>query len=134
MNPLIQGTITCFFIHRKKVPQGAKVTYSRIVCDIRSHKKITYIVKLTVVGYKLTFDGPVSNPTSDLTTSKLHWNTVLLTPGAKYLVVDIKNFYLKNPMSKHEYYNISLIMIHQDIIDKYNLMDKQINGFLYVRV
>ena len=59
---------------------------------------------------------------------------MILTPGAKYLVVDIKNVYLNNAMTKHEYNNISLSLILQDIIDKYNLMDKKINGFLYVRV
>ena len=83
---------------------------------------------------KINFYGTVSNPTSNLTTSKLHWNIIVSTPGAKYLVVDLKNFYLNNPMSKHEYYKIAISLIHQDIIDKYNLMDKQNNLFLYVRV
>ena len=91
-------------------------------------------VRLTLGGDKLTFEGPVFNPKSDLATSKLHWNSVILTPGAKYLVVDIRKFYLNNPMVKHEHYKISLSIIPQDVIYKYNLIDKQINGFLYVRV
>ena len=103
----IQGTNTCFFIHRHEVPQDAKVTYCRIVCDIRPQKKETNRVLLTVGGDKLIFYGPVSTPTSDLTTSKLHWYSVISTPGAKYLVVNVKNFYLNNAMAKHEYYNIS---------------------------
>ena len=37
-------------------------------------------------------------------------------------------------MVKHEYYNISLSLISQDVIDEYNLIDNQINKFLYVRV
>ena len=37
-------------------------------------------------------------------------------------------------MYKHEYYKIALILIPQDTISNYNLMDKKINGFLYVRV
>ena len=75
-------------------------------------------VRLTVGGDKLTFDGPVSTPTSDLTTSKMHWNSVILTPGSKYLVVDVKNFYLNNAMAKYEYYNISLSLIPQYFIDE----------------
>ena len=85
-------------------------------------------------GYKFTFDGPFSTPTSYLTTSKIHWNSAILAPGTKYLVVEVKNFYLKNPMYKHEYYKIALILIPQDTISNYNLMYKKINGFLYVRV
>ena len=37
-------------------------------------------------------------------------------------------------MYKHEYYNIEPRLIPKYIIDKYNLLDNQINGFLYVRV
>ena len=91
-------------------------------------------MRLAVGGDKLKFEGLVSTPTSNLTTSKIHWNSVILTPGTKYLVVDVNHFYLNNLMSKHEYYNIALSRIPQDIIDKYNLMDKQNNLFLYVRV
>ena len=54
--------------------------------------------------------------------------------SAKYLVVGVNNFYLNNPMPKHEYYNISFGLIPQDTIYKYDLADNKINGFLYVRV
>ena len=37
-------------------------------------------------------------------------------------------------MSKHDYYKIVLSLISHDVIDKYNLMDNKINGFIYVRV
>ena len=91
-------------------------------------------MQLTVVEDKLTFDGPVYTPIYYLMTSKLHWNSVIATPGTKYLVVYVKNFYLNNMMPEHKYYNITLILIPQDVIDKYNLMDKQINVFLYIQV
>ena len=68
------------------------------------------------------FDVPVSTSTYDITTLKIHWNSVLLTPGSRYLVVDVKNFYLYNQISKHEFYNISIRFIPQDIIDKYNVI------------
>ena len=35
----IEGTYTCFFIHKYEVPQDRKVTYRRIVCNIRHQKK-----------------------------------------------------------------------------------------------
>ena len=37
-------------------------------------------------------------------------------------------------MPKKQFYKIEIILIPQYIIDKYNLMEKQIDGFLYVRV
>ena len=85
-------------------------------------------------GYKITFDGPVSNTKSDLTTYMIHWNSIISTTGAKYLVINFKNFYINNPMLKHKYYNIALKLIPQEVINTYNLMDKQINGFLRVKV
>ena len=81
-----------------------------------TQKKYMHIVQLTVVGEKLTFDGPVTTPTSDLTTSKMHWNSVISTPGYKYLVDDVKNVYLKNLMMKHEYYKIAISLIPQEVI------------------
>ena len=36
-------------------------------------------------------------------------------------------------MYKHKYCKIALILIPQNIIDNYNLTDKQINSFIYVR-
>ena len=91
-------------------------------------------MQLTVGGDKLTFGGPVSTPTSNLATLELHRNSVISTPGSKYLVVNVKNFYLKNIMAKHEYYNISISLIPQEFIDEYNLMENKINGFIYVKV
>ena len=49
-------------------------------------------------------------------------------------MVDVKNFYINNLMSNHEYYMIAISLIRQYIIDNYNLMGKKINGFLYVRI
>ena len=37
-------------------------------------------------------------------------------------------------MSKRDYYKIAIRLIPQDIIDKYNLMDKKIGGFICVRL
>ena len=63
----------------------------------------------------------------------MHWNSAILTPGSKYLVVGVNKFYLNNIMMNHEYHKIAISLIPQEFIDQYNLMDKQINGFFYVR-
>jgi hypothetical protein len=44
----IPGTDTCFFIDLKNIPQDRKVTYGKIVCDYKPHKKEKECVRLTV--------------------------------------------------------------------------------------
>ena len=86
-----------------------------------------------MVGIKLIYNVPVSTPKEDLTTFKIHWNSFLSTPDRKYLIVDVKKFYLNNLMNKSEYYKIEIKLIPQEIIDKYELNTKQIYGYIYVR-
>ena len=121
----IKGTEKCIFIHRHEVPQEINVTYIRIVCDIRTHKKETHRVRLSVGGNNLTYDDPVSSPTSDLIMTKLPQNRILSTPEEKYLIVDENNFILNNPMKKVESYRIVIKLITKYIIDKYDLNNNQ---------
>ena len=87
-----------------------------------------------MVGDKLKFYSPFSTLTSNLTTPKIHWNNILSTPGSKYLLVYTISFYLNNLISYHEYYKILISHFPQDVIDKYELADKQVDIFLYIRV
>ena len=41
--------------------------------------------------------------TADLTTCKLHMNSVVSTPGAKFAGGDVKDFYLNTPLKKKRY-------------------------------
>jgi hypothetical protein len=49
----IPGTDTCFFINLKNIPDGRKITYGKIVCDSKPHKKEKERVQLTVGGDRL---------------------------------------------------------------------------------
>ena len=128
----IKGTDACLFIHRHEVPQDSKFTYSRIVCNIIPQKKETHILRLIVGGNKLTYNDPVSIPTSDSTMAKIHWNSVLSTSDGKYLILYVKNFYLNNPMMKSEYYKIAIKLIPHEIIDKYDLNNNKSYSYIYV--
>jgi hypothetical protein len=44
----IPGTDTCFFIKLKNIPKDRKITYGKIVCDYKPHKKEKERVRLTV--------------------------------------------------------------------------------------
>jgi hypothetical protein len=84
-----------FFISHKDLPSQKKATYLRIVAKIREEKKETHRLRFTVGGNLIQYDGNVSSPTADLTTAKLIFNSVLSTPDAKFMTIDIKDFYLK---------------------------------------
>jgi hypothetical protein len=44
----IPGTDTCFFVALTKIPKDRKITYGKIVCDYKPHKKEKERVRLTV--------------------------------------------------------------------------------------
>ena len=100
----------------------------------QTQKKEIQILRITVGGDKLSYDVPLSTPTADFTTAKLNFNSAFSTPDAKYLIVDVKNLYLNNTMNKLEYYKISLSLVPQEIIYKYDLTIKQVDGFVFIRV
>ena len=85
-------------------------------------------------GNILAYYGPVSTPPLEFTTVKLHWNSFLSKPDKKYLIVYVKNFQLNNPTNKKEYYSIEISLITQEIIYKYDLANKHIYCYVYVRM
>jgi hypothetical protein len=70
-----------------------------------------------------------------LTTAKLLINSVISTLGAKFLVIDIKNFYLNTPpLARFEYMVINLSSLPQETIDKYDLIDLAQDGKVYIEI
>ena len=115
----IGGTNTINFRQKYAVPKNKKVTYGRLVCDIKEHKTETHRTQLTVGGNLLDFPGLLSTPTTTVTTAKFLFNIFISTPGAKFLIADVKKFYLNNDLSEPEYMKLHIHIIPQDIIDKY---------------
>jgi hypothetical protein len=59
-----------------------------------------------------------------LLTVKLLFNSVISTPQAKFMCIDIKDFYLCTPMERYEYFSMKLELFPEDIIEEYGLRDK----------
>ena len=78
-------------------------TYANPVVDYRPQKEDPHRIRITAGGNLINYPGELSTRTADLTTSKLMWNSVLSTEGAKYMCLDIKNFYLSAPLDRFEY-------------------------------
>ena len=111
----IYGTNTIFFEKKSAVPRSKKVTYVRLVYDIKEHKSETHRTRLTVGGNLLDFPGMLSTATATVTTAKCLFNSVISTPGAKCLVSDVKKFYLNNDLPDPEYMKLHLHIITQEI-------------------
>jgi hypothetical protein len=90
----IKGTDTIVFIHASEIPKERTVTYGRLVCDIRPQKAEQHRLRLTVGGDRINYPGETATKNADLTTSKCLWNSTILTPDARYMCADVKNFYL----------------------------------------
>ncbi len=63
-------------------------------------------------------------PTVDLLTVKLLLNSIMSTPNAKFMTLNLKDFYLMTPMKRYEYFRMKLELFPQDIINKYDLTGK----------
>ena len=63
-----------------------------------------------------------------------YWNIVLSTIDTKYLIVYVNNLYLNNPTKKKGYWKLSIRLIPQEIAVKYDTKNKQMDGYVYVRV
>ena len=130
----IKGTYTIFFIKHSQVPKHKTVTYGRFVCDIRPQKAEKERMRLTVGGNLINYDGDVSTQTGNLTTSTCLWNSVVSTPDAEYMCLDLKNFYLGTPMEEYEYMRLHISDIPDKIIQQYKLHELTHNGLVHIEV
>jgi hypothetical protein len=69
-----------------------------------------------------------------LNTAKILINSVISTLGAKFLVIDIKNFYVNTPLGRFEYVVINLSSLPQETIDKYDLIELSQDGKVYIEI
>jgi hypothetical protein len=90
----IPETDNFFFIELKNIPTYRNITYGKIVCDCKPHKKEKERVRLNVGGARLDFSGNVTTSTADITTFKILINITLSTEDAAMMMTEINNYYL----------------------------------------
>ena len=111
------------------------MTCARVVCNYRDQKKEKERTRITVGGGKTNCPFDCGTPTAKLLTIKLLLNSVISTPGAKFMTINISNFYLNTPMDRYEYMRMKLDMFPEDVIEEYNLRDRvEPNGYVYIEV
>lgn len=129
----VKGTDTINFIPKDTIPQDRwkDVTYARVCCNYRPEKEDPNRVRITLGGDRINYPGDCGTPTADLTTVKLLLNSVISTPNAKFMSIDIKDFYLNTPLPRKEYIRMKLDMFPEDVVEHYNLNELAHNGHVY---
>ena len=77
--------------------------------------------RITLGGNLVNYPGNVGTPTANMLLFKILINSVISTPGAKFLTIDLANFYLNTPMKRYDYVKLHLCDIPDEIIQEYKL-------------
>ena len=132
-----KGTNTIYFIDKSDIPaeRWKDVTYGHVIVAYCPEKSDPYRTRLTVGGNLISYPGDCGTLTVDLLTVKLLLNSIISTLGAKFMTIDINDFYLNTPMARYEYMRLKLCDIPEDVTNHYNLATKVKNdGYVYIEI
>ncbi len=123
---LATTTETIFFISKTDISHNCRgdVTYGRIICVYREGNKDKYHAQITIGRNLINYPSDCGTPITDLLTVKLLLNSIISTPNAKFMSIDIKGFNLCTPMACYKYFQMKLELFPENIIAKYNLRNK----------
>jgi hypothetical protein len=93
-----KGTNAMFVMNHREIKNAYLkkkfFTFANPAVDYQPQKDDPNQIRITAMGNLITYEGELSVRTADINTAKMHWNSVVSTPNAKYMCLDIKNFYL----------------------------------------
>jgi hypothetical protein len=91
-------------------------------------------MRFTVGGNRINYPGKVATPTAEMLVAKMLFNSVISTKGARFMTMDISNFYLMTPFHHAEFIRIKISDIPDEVIKEYKLREKATkNGSIYIR-
>ena len=101
----VKGIDTIFFIHKHQFPTDRTVTYARTVYTFRPEKEDPNRTCVTNGGNLITayLLGDTSTDAARLETLKMHRNSVLSTPNAKWMGNNISNMYFNTLLDHYKY-------------------------------
>jgi hypothetical protein len=133
-----KGTNTLFVMNHEEIqqiPKDRTITYGRIVIDHRPQKADPNRVRITAGGNLIKdYPGEVTTRTADLTTSKILWNSVVSTEGARFMGIDIKSFFITATLDRYEYMKMPLDVFPEHVRQQYDLYQKAKNGYVYLEI
>ena len=126
------------FVKKESIPKHRKVTYSNFVCDYRPLKSEPFRVRMTVGGDKLDYTSETASPAASLIETKLIINSVISDHSkfnSKFCAIDLKDFFLKTPMTTPEYLRIHSRYLSTEFKKEYelgNMIDS--DGYIYCQI
>ena len=82
---------------------------------------------------KINYPGAVATPTAEMLVAKILFNSVISTKNAKFMTINISNFYLNSPLPRPEFVEIKINIIPEVIIKEYKLCAKVTpHGYIYI--
>ncbi len=109
-------------------------TYANPVVDYHPQKEDPHRIRITAGGNLIHYEGNASVRTADIDTAKIHWNSVISTPHAKYMCLDIKKFYLTAALEYFEYMKIPLDLFPEWTKMQYNLNELALDGWVHIEM
>jgi hypothetical protein len=85
------------------IPKNQPPTYAKVFVAYRPPKDNLYQVRITAGSNLINYPGELTTHTADMTTAKLHWNSILSTPMRRYMCLNIGNFYLTATLDWYGY-------------------------------
>ena len=100
----MKGIKTFFFIPKYKVfnKKIKDVTYAHVACTIRKMKEVKHRTQIIVKGNIIKYKGDTRLPTTYLEIVKMLFNSILSGRKAKFMTINIANFYLMIPSDNYE--------------------------------
>lgn len=92
-----------------------------ICINHRPEKTDPNCCRITVGGNFIKYPGVMGTKIAEMLTVKLLFNGVISTPEAKFMQLDISNFYLITPMDKYKYLQMNLLDFPESVITQYKL-------------
>lgn len=133
----VLATDTIEFISINELPNIATVTYASFVCDYRPLKNEPWRVRIVVGGDKLSYAEDAGSPTTDMLETKILLNSVIsdAPQGARFISLDLKDYFLASPMKTPEYMKVLISKFPPDIIHRYKLHSLATKeGFIYIKI
>ncbi len=128
---------TIRFTRKEQVPLNRRKddTYVSFSFNIKPNKEEREHTRLTAGGDHINYPDNVGTPTADMTLFKCMVNSIISTPGAHCIMVDVNDFYLNMPMKRFEYMRIKISNIPEEIIEEYNLHEIVTeDGYVYCKI
>ncbi len=115
------NTIEFIFQHDVPIEWMKDVKYGQFLCTVRPEKADPNRTRFTVGGDRINYPGAVATPTAGMLVAKMLFNSVISTKDARFMTMDILNFYLMTPLHRPEFIHMKLRNIPGKVREEYKL-------------